>query len=237
MTTALATVSVTEMERIADDVVKSGLFGFKTNAQAMAIMALCQADGIHPATAIRDFHVIQGRPAMKADAMLARFQKAGGVVKWVEYTDTKVAGEFSHPQASPHPVRIEWTIEQAKRIGLAGKDNWKNYPRAMLRARVISEGVRTVYPGIAPGIYSVEEARDMPPAGVRDMGAADVVAEVDKVVVEEVVRQVHQADSRGALQMIWKSASELCASVNDAEAHAKIKAAVSERLKVLPEAA
>ena len=234
MTTQLATIPVSEMERIADDVVKSGLFGFKTNAQAMAIMALCQADGIHPATAIRDFHVIQGRPAMKADAMLARFQKAGGVVKWVEYGDAKVVGEFSHPQSSPHPVRIEWTIEQAKRIGLAGKDNWKNYPRAMLRARVISEGVRTVYPGIAPGIYSVEEARDMPPAGVRDMGAAEVVADVDAAAW---ISTVHETDSRAALQHIWKDASAACAAANDTDSYAKIKAAVSERLKVLPEAA
>ena len=234
MTTALATVSVTEMERIADDVVKSGLFGFKTNAQAMAIMALCQADGIHPATAIRDFHVIQGRPAMKADAMLARFQKAGGVVKWVEYSDAKVAGEFSHPTASPHPVRIEWTLDQAKRIGLAGKDNWKNYPRAMLRARVISEGVRTVYPGIAPGIYSVEEARDMPPAGVRDMGAAEVVADVD---AKAWIAAVYESDTRAHLQHIWKDASAACAEANDTDSYAKIKAAVSDRLKTLPEAA
>lgn len=234
MTTALATVSVTEMERIADEVVKSGLFGFKTAAQAMAIMAIAQADGVHPAVAVRDYHIVQNRPCMKADAMLARFQKAGGVVKWVEYSDAKVAGEFSHPTASPHPVRIEWTIEQAKRIGLAGKDNWKNYPRAMLRARVISEGVRTVYPGIAPGIYSVEEARDMPPAGVRDMGAAEVVADVD---AEAWVRTVHETDSRAALQHIWKDASAACAAANDTDSYAKIKAAVTERLKVLPEAA
>lgn len=233
MSTQVATVPVSEMERIADDVVKSGLFGFKTNAQAMAIMALCTADGIHPATAIRDYHVIQGRPAMKADAMLARFQKAGGVVNWVEYTDTKVAGEFSHPQSSPHPVRVEWTIEQAKRIGLAGKDNWKNYPRAMLRARVISEGVRTVYPGIAVGVYTVEEVRDMPAQAVRDMGAAEVVTEVN---VAERTRQIIGTQSRDDLQHLWQEISGECAKANDREAYATLKAAVSDRLKVLPEA-
>ena len=234
MTTALATVSVTEMERIADEVVKSGLFGFKTAAQAMAIMAIAQADGVHPAVAVLDYHIVQNRPCMKADAMLARFQKAGGVVKWVEYSDAKVAGEFSHPQSSPHPVRIEWTIEQAKRIGLAGKDNWKNYPRAMLRARVISEGVRTVYPGIAPGIYSVEEVRDMPPAGVRDMGAAEVV---DDVPTEQFLTVINGTQDRAELQEVWRRASAACAAANDTDSYAKIKAAVSERLKVLPEAA
>ena len=75
----------------------------------------------------------------------------------------KVEGEFSHPKSSPKPIVIGWTIEMAKRIGLASRDNWRNYPRAMLRARVISEGVRTVYPGIAVGIYTVEEVQDFAP--------------------------------------------------------------------------
>jgi hypothetical protein len=33
------------------------------------------------------------------------------------------------------PVKISFTIEQAKQAGLTGKDNWRNYPAAMLRAR------------------------------------------------------------------------------------------------------
>jgi peptidyl-prolyl cis-trans isomerase C len=60
-------------------------------------MAVAQAEGLHPATAARDFHIIQGRPALKADAMLARFQQAGGTVNWEEYTDAKVTGRFTHP--------------------------------------------------------------------------------------------------------------------------------------------
>ena len=233
MSTEVAVIPQAQLEAIAENCVRSNLFGIKTKEQALTLMALCQSEGLHPATAMRDYHIIQNRPAMKADAMLARFQKAGGVVKWVEYTDAKVAGEFSHPQSSPHPVRIEWTIEQAKRIGLAGKDNWKNYPRAMLRARVISEGVRTVYPGIAPGIYTVEEVRDMPPPGVRDMGAAEVVTEVN---VAERERQIIATQGRDELQHLWQEISGECAKANDRAAYAHLKAAVSDRLKVLPEA-
>lgn len=153
--------SMSDMERMAQSIVKSGLFGVKSVDQAITLMLVAQAENLHPATAARDYHVIQGRPALKADAMLARFQQAGGKVEWESYTDAKVSGNFSHPQ-SPKPVLIEWTIEMAKKIGLANKDNWKNYPRAMLRARVISEGVRTCYPAIATGIYTPEEVMDMP---------------------------------------------------------------------------
>lgn len=162
-----ALVPFEQQRTIAKAFVESGLFGVKNEAQALALMAICEAEGLHPAKAVQEFHIVQGRPAMKSDAMLARFQKAGGKVSWSVYSDEDVTGTFSHPQGGS--VEIKWTIAQARRIGLAGKDNWKNYPRAMLRARCISEGVRTVYPGIATGIYTVEEMQDMPTAQVMQM--------------------------------------------------------------------
>jgi hypothetical protein len=58
-------------------------------------------------------------------------------------------------------VTIEWTFDMAKAAGLTGKDIWKQYPRAMLRARVVSEGIRTVYPAVLCGMYAPEEVRDM----------------------------------------------------------------------------
>lgn len=163
--------SMTDLEKMAASMVKSRLFGVQNVEQAVTLMLVAQAEGLHPATAARDYHVIMGRPAMKADAMLARFQAGGGIVEWQDYTDSKVSATFRHPQ-SPKPVLIEWTIEMARKIGLTSKDNWKNYPRAMLRARVISEGVRTCAPGIAVGIYTPEEIQDFsekditPTAGV-----------------------------------------------------------------------
>lgn len=148
-----------DMERMADCIAKSGLFGVKTPVQALALMLLAQSEGMHPVTAARDYHVIQGRPTLKADTMLARFQAAGGTVKWHDYTDKAVSATFSHPHGGS--VKVEWTIEQAKAAKLTGKDVWQQYPRAMLRARVISEGVRTVYPGVLAGMYTPEEVRDM----------------------------------------------------------------------------
>lgn len=215
------------MQTMAKSVAESNLFGIKTPQQAMALMLIAQAEGTHPALAARDFHIIQGRPALKADAMLARFQNAGGVVEWQDYTDAKVSGRFSHPSASPKPVLIEWTLEQAKRIGLAGKDNWKNYPRAMLRARVISEGVRTVYPGIAVGLYTVEEVQDMP----RQHGGV-ITATLEPppdVAVDAHLKAVADAQSKEALQAVWKSAADACRASGDVDAHARIKAAVIAR--------
>ena len=171
-----ALVPLNDIKEMAEVAAKSKMFGFKSPDEAMAIMLLCQAENLHPAIAMRDFHVIQGRPALKADAMLARFQNSGGSVKWEEYTDERVTGTFSHPAGGS--VTVTWTFEMAKKIGLTGKDNWKNYARAMLRARCISEGVRTVYPGCVVGVYTPEEVETFKPMPAeKNMGAAEVVIE------------------------------------------------------------
>jgi hypothetical protein len=154
-----ALVPVDQIERMAVSVARSGLFGFKTPDQAMALMLVAQAENLHPAKAIQEYHIINGKPTLKADAMLARFQAAGGRVEWIEYTDTKVVGKFSHQSGGS--VTVEWTVEMGRKAGLLGNPTWTKYPRQMLRSRCIAEGIRTVFPGVIVGSYSEEEGEDM----------------------------------------------------------------------------
>lgn len=177
-------VPFSDIESMGIVAAKSKLFGFKTPEEAMSIMLLCQAENMHPAVAMRDYHVIQGRPALKADAMLARFQQAGGTVNWKVYTDAEVTGVFSHPAGGS--LEVSWTMAQAKSIGIANKDNWRNYPRAMLRARCLSEGIRAVYPGCVVGVYTPEEVQDFQDKHTNpvDMGTVERV-DVKPVVIEE----------------------------------------------------
>lgn len=157
------------MQNMAVSIARSGLFGIKNVDQAVALMLIAQAEGLHPAVAARDYHVINGRPALKADAMLARFQQAGGKVEWRAYTDERCAAVVSHPQGGS--VEIEWTFKMAERAGLTKNPTWRQYPRQMLRARVISEGVRTVYPAVSVGVYTPEEVQDFdqPRRAARDI--------------------------------------------------------------------
>lgn len=169
-------IPVDQIQTMAISIAKSNLFGVKTPDQALALMLIAQAEGMHPAIAARDFHIINGRPALKADAMLARFQTAGGRVEWKTYTDEKVSAVVSHPQGGS--VEISWTIDMANKAGLTKNPTWKQYPRQMLRARVISEGIRTVFPGVAVGVYTPEEVEDFtPPPKSRNMGPAEVIVE------------------------------------------------------------
>lgn len=154
----IAVVTFSEMEKLAHSVAASGLFGLKTKEQAMALMAIAQAEGMHPASAAMQYNIIQGKATLTAEAIMARFLKTGGKVEWHEYNDEKVSATFSHPVGGT--VKIDWDMQRAKKAGLAGKDNWIKWPRNMLKARVISEGARMVNPGSTNNFYTPDEVED-----------------------------------------------------------------------------
>jgi hypothetical protein len=206
MNTTPALVPVDQVERMAIAVAKSGLFGVKTPDQAMALMLIAQAEGLHPAIAARDYHVINGRPTLKADAMLARFQTAGGSVRWGEYTDRRVVGTFSHPQGGS--VEVAWTVDMANAAGLTKNPTWKSYPRQMLRARCVSEGIRTVFPGVVVGTYTPEEAEDEP-ARYAPQPAAELEPVVEVLSFAEVMRRIDAARTVDDLNALKPAIREL----------------------------
>lgn len=218
-------VPFNDIERMGSVIVKSGLFGIRSAEQAISLMLIAQAEGTHPAAAARDYHVIQGRPALKADAMLARFQSAGGKVNWDSYTDVRVAATFSHPAGGS--VQIEWTMERARQAGLGGKDVWKQYPRQMLRARVISEGIRTVFPGVAVGIYTPEEVQDFdrPAERPEPIEAQVLVSEEQVATLDALIGDVGANRSAFLKYMKVEALSDLPASRYDAA----VKALESKR--------
>jgi len=160
-----------ELQSMAVAISSSGLFGMKTPEQAIALMLIAQADGVHPAAAARDYDIIQGRPAKKSEAMMRQYIAAGGTVEWHTLSDTCADATFSHPQGGK--VRIVWDMARAEKAELSGKAMYKKYPRQMLRARCVSEGVRTVCPVATGGLYTPEEIEAMPP---KEMGPAEVVS-------------------------------------------------------------
>lgn len=182
-----------ELEAMASYIARSKLFGAKDESQAMSLMLVAQAEGCHPMTAVQDFDIVQGRPARKTHSILARFQAAGGSVAWEEISPTRAVGTFTHKQGGS--LRVEWTFEQARKAGLTNKDNWKNYPQAMLRARCIAEGVRAVFPGAIGGMLTVEEAHD-------------IAGEIDITPQRQPARQGAAAVAEQALAVEFTEAHE-----------------------------
>jgi hypothetical protein len=152
------TFSISEIERVALAIAKGGLFGSSDPNAVLTLCLLAQAEGQHPAVVFRDYHIIQGKPAKKAEAMLRDFITSGGKVEWHALTDELADATFSHPQGGT--LRIDWTMKRAQQANIS-TPMWKKYPRQMLRSRVVSEGVRAVCPSATSGLYEENEVRDI----------------------------------------------------------------------------
>ena len=221
-----------DMEKMATVIAQSGLFGVKNPTQALALMLLSQAEGLHPVMAARDYHVIQGRPTLKSDTMLARFQAAGGKVEWHDYTDTAVSGTFSHPSGGK--IKVEWTLEMAKRAKLTGKEVWTQYPRAMLRARVISEGIRTVFPGVLAGMYTPEEVRDMQDVkGEAETSGPNPIEPPPPVQAKDFQAEIDAFDDEGKMRKWMIDTAQDYGWTKDTPVYISVKAACAERAAVI----
>jgi hypothetical protein len=141
----------------------SGMFGCVKPEQGMVLAMTCLAEGKAPLELAKTYHIIEGKLSMRADAMLGRFLSSGGKVKWLVRNDKEVKALWTH---DGNEIEIGVTVEEMKANGVAlsktgqMKDNWKRFPRQMLTARCISEGVRLLAPQIVSGIYTPEEVQD-----------------------------------------------------------------------------
>jgi len=220
-------IPVSDMTVMADSIVKSGFYGFKTKEQVMAVMLVAQAENKHPASVVQEYDIIQGKPALKSQAILARFQLSGGSVQWDEVTNKKVKGTFKHPQGGS--LTVEWTIEMAKQAGIYREGSgWSKYPEDMLRARVISRAVRSIYPACILGHYATEEVMDFDSPMPKHMG-----------VVEDVKQPVEVIEDTGGDYPIIKPDGEVYAlyeSPSDwIEAYADLASKVMQSSKLTDE--
>lgn len=137
----------------AEGFVPKALLG-KPNAIAASILTGIEL-GMGPMEAMRSLDIVEGKPTMKAEVMLARALRAGIFVEW-ERSDDKTATIRLERGRAKH--KHSFTIEEAARAGLAGKGNWSKYPAAMLRARCVSAALRAFAPDVlGAGVYTPEE--------------------------------------------------------------------------------
>ena len=162
-----ALVPFAELDGLSQRLAVSGLFAGKTKEQIFALLMIAHAENKHPMIAIRDYDVIQGRPAKKAEAMHRDFLKAGGSVEWHKLDETIADATFSHPQGGS--ARIVWDMARVKQAEIKNEAMYKKYGRPMLRSRCISEGVRTVYPAATSGLYEPGEVKGMEPQPEKDI--------------------------------------------------------------------
>lgn len=135
---------------------------------------------------LRSIHCIKGKPVLSADLAVAVCLRESSVCQsFVKVESTDTIATFETVRVGQAPVRLSFTIEQAKTAGLTG-DNWKKYPAAMLRARCIAALSRMVYPDLLAGVYEPDELapqaapveRDVTPEPVRAVARIEAAPSV-----------------------------------------------------------
>lgn len=148
-------------KEVARHAFKSGLFGnLKSEDAAITVMLQGVELGLQPMAAINNIYIVNGRPSLKAQLMAAIIVKAGHPpVKTIKSDSKECVVRFQ--RAGVEPVDVSFTIEQATKAKLAGKDVWQSYPEDMLWNRAVARGARRVFPELFAGLYTVEEMQDL----------------------------------------------------------------------------
>lgn len=180
-------------QRMAKMFAASGLFADlkgipqeQAIAQAYFRIALGASMGYSPAESMQGIDIIQGRPAIGAHLRAARVEAAG--ITWPQMVlndkgcwmplcqygrpmlQPKINAETGEMLATPDgkPVMVQvvvsFTMADATKMGLTGKDNWKKNPHDMLFARCVTRVQRRYAPsalGVTGGrILDRSEASD-----------------------------------------------------------------------------
>ena len=145
-----------DVVRISKAMAASGYFDdAKDVAQAIDKVMAGREMGFGPFAAMSGVHIIKGKPAPGANIMAAAVKKHPAYDYRVRHMDdTKVALEFfEHGESVGFS---EFTAEDARR---AGTQNMGKFPRNMLFARAMSNGVKWFTPDVFNGstVYTPEE--------------------------------------------------------------------------------
>lgn len=149
---------LTTMLQQADTLVKSGYLpkSITTPQQAVAIMTMGRELGIDAWAALNGINVIQGKPTIAPQLMLALINRSGELADIsIESTDKQCTVTLTRRGRSAH--RETFTMQDAAAMGLSGKDNWKKQTAVMLKWRAVSAACRVVFPDVIIGFYTPDE--------------------------------------------------------------------------------
>jgi hypothetical protein len=165
-----APATVTEAIQFSEMLANSNMVPKQYMGKPQDIMVCIQWGmemGLAPMQALQNIAVINGKPSVYGDAMMALVQASPvceGVEESIEDegTPNPVAVCVARRKGRA-PVTVRFSVEDAKRAGLWGKQGpWQAYPKRMLQMRARGFALRDAYPDVLKGLISTEEAQDYP---------------------------------------------------------------------------
>jgi hypothetical protein len=202
------------MIRVSEMLASSSLVpaAYRGKAANVLLASLAgQPFGWDPTMSMRSFHIIEGSPSLKPEVMLALVRRAGHSVSG----DTSPTGATitGTRRDSGDSMTVTFTMEDAKRAGLAGKRGpWTQYPASMCWARALSQLCRMLFPDVVLGAgYTPEElgafSNDDPMPTVVTAAPAAAVGD-DAITVGEAKRRLLAAagGDKDVARRVWDEA-------------------------------
>lgn len=170
---ALVPRSLDEAFRVAQAIAASGLAPASLSRPEQVMVAIMAGAelGLAPFQALQSFAVINGKPTLWGDGLMAVARAQGVQVKeWMEGEgDQRVAWcEVTRPDSGEVILR-KFSVDDAKRAGLWGKAGpWTQYPQRMMPMRARAWALRDGCADMLRGFQVREEVEDHEPA--REVG-------------------------------------------------------------------
>jgi hypothetical protein len=173
---------MSSIQILGESIASSGMFGCENKAQGIVIAMQCMTERKPPLEMAKTYHLVKGKLAKRADAMLAEFRKAGGKWTWGDLKDRE--RQTARVEFEGDVREVEYSINDAMLAGVYNQKSdspWQKNPAAMCRARLTSETLRAIAPEIVQGAYTPEEISqfDKPPHREPDMSRAEPVKVAD----------------------------------------------------------
>lgn len=115
--------------------------------------------GLSPMQSLNNVIVINGRPGLYAETMVALVQAAGHEI-WTEEVSDARAVVCGRRAGSAHVERAIFTMDRARKAGYTRNSKYSEDPQSMLYARAASIACRRTAPEVLKGVSAVEEIRD-----------------------------------------------------------------------------
>ena len=185
---------ISELMNLAKAFAESGMFAdTKSAAQAIVKIQAGQEIGIPPFAAMTGIHIIQGKPTIGAGLIASRLKGSGKYDYRVIEASEKVCS-IDFYQGNTKIGNSTFTIEDAKK---ALTKNIDKFPKNMLFARAISNGVKWYCPDIFSGpVYVPEEMQ-----AVATEEATHI--EVD-TTIDEIINDIQVCVSLDEIKAVWK---------------------------------
>lgn len=154
--TTIPKMSVNEIQSISDTFFQSGMFAdIKSGQQAMVKIMAGAEVGLPPFQSMSGIHIIQGKPVIGAGLIASKIKGSGKYdYEVIEMTDKNCSIDFY--QGKKKIGNSAFSMEDAKK---AQTKNLDKFPKNMLFARAISNGVKWYCPDVFGGpVYVPEEA-------------------------------------------------------------------------------